>query len=54
MIAILGIIAALVLVGILYLLRSSGRMQPPSREERMRHNESEPQSKPRPRATGLD
>jgi hypothetical protein len=54
MIAILGIIAALVLVGVLYLLRSSGRMQPPTQAERMHHNESDMHSKPRPRATGLD
>lgn len=54
MIAILGIIAAVVLIGVIYLFRSMGRVQPPTNAERMHHNESDAQAKPRPRATGLD
>lgn len=54
MIAIIGIFAAAVFGGALYLFRSMGRMQPPSSEERMRHNQSEPQPRRRPRAVGLD
>ena len=49
-----GVFAALIFGGGVYLFRSAGRMQPPSAEDRMRHNESEPQFKPRPRATGLN
>lgn len=54
MIAILGIIAALIVIGVIYLFRSMGRVQPPTSAERMHHNENDPQAKPRPRATGLD
>lgn len=52
MIAILGIIIAVILVGGLLLFRSMGRMQPPSAQERMRHTETDHPK--RPRATGLD
>lgn len=52
MIAIIGIFAAAVLGGGLYLFRSMGRMQPPSAQERMRHNETEHPK--RARAVGLD
>lgn len=54
MIAILCIIAALIVIGVIYLFRSMGRVQPPTNAERMHHNESDIQSKPRPRATGID
>lgn len=54
MIAILGIIAALIVIGVIFLFRSMGRVQPPTNQEIMRHNETDAQAKPRPRATGLD
>lgn len=54
MVFIISIIGALIIIGILYFLRSSGRMQPPGAKERMRHNESASESKSRPRSTGLD
>lgn len=52
MIAILGIIIAVIIVGGLLLFRSMGRMQPPSAQERVRHNETEHPK--HPRASGLD
>lgn len=54
MIAIIGIFAAVVFGGGLYLFRSAGRMQPPSNAERLRHNEDNPPAVQRPRASGLD
>lgn len=52
MIAILGIIIAVIIVGGLLLFRYMGRIQPPSAEERLRHNETEHPK--HPRASGLD
>jgi hypothetical protein len=54
MIAILGIVAAVVLAGLFLLFRSAGRFgQQPSSEERMRHNGGNPAA-PRPRADGVE
>lgn len=54
MIAILGIIGALVLVVLFLMFRSAGRFgQQPSSDERMRHNGASVQQ-PKPRADGLD
>jgi len=53
-IAILGIFAMAVFGGGVYLFRSMGRMQPPSTQDRLRHNPSHSDLTRRQRATGLD
>jgi len=54
MVAILGIIGALILVAMFLLFRSAGRLgQQPSAYERARHNGGSVRP-PKPRADGLD
>lgn len=54
MIAITGIIVIVLLAGVFFLFRATGRMgQQPSARERMRHTSNDRHT-PGPRASGLD